>query len=130
MARMRTKGFRVVLWHQDESDVNQKDPSRKLPGNLYAQYLRQVIRQSQCEMQWALPWFVAQASYHVLVDEASPDILRAQASLWKSGVALQGPDTDALKVPLRESNGQGVHFSREGLYAHAAASAQYLLLWI
>ena len=45
---MRPKGFRAVLWHQGESDANQKDPSRKLPGNLYAQYLKRVIRQSQC----------------------------------------------------------------------------------
>ena len=89
-----------------------------------------MIRQSQSELQWAIPWFVAQASYHVPGDEASPDIRRAQASLWKSGVALQGPDTDALKGSLRESNGQGVHFSREGLHAHAAAWAQCLLPWI
>ncbi|MAN30621.1 MAG: hypothetical protein CMI65_05595 [Pedosphaera sp.] len=133
MARMRSmgpKGFRAVLWHQGESDANQKDPRCTLPGNLYAQYLKRVIRQSQSEMQWAIPWFVAQASYHVPGDEASTDIRRAQASLWKSGVALQGPDTDALKGPLRESNGQGVHFSREGLHAHAAAWAQCLLPWI
>ena len=89
-----------------------------------------MIRQSQSEMQWAIPWFVAQASYHGLGGEASPDIRRAQASLWRSGVALQGPDTDGLKGPPRESNGQGVHFSREGLHAHAAAWAQCLLPWI
>ena len=35
------------------------------------------------------PALIAQASYHVPGDEASPDIRAAQASLWKSGLALE-----------------------------------------
>jgi hypothetical protein len=44
----------------------------------------------------------------------------AQASLWKDGVALEGPDTDALKGSWREAGGTGVHFSGPGLREHAA----------
>jgi len=29
------RGFRAVLWHQGESDANQKDPTRTLPGLQY-----------------------------------------------------------------------------------------------
>jgi hypothetical protein len=28
-------GFRAVLWHQGESDANQKDTTRTLAGKLY-----------------------------------------------------------------------------------------------
>ena len=37
-------GFRAVLWHQGESDANQRDASRTLPGELYTTYLEQLIQ--------------------------------------------------------------------------------------
>lgn len=122
--RLGPHGFRAVLWHQGESDANQKAPTRTLPGDLYRQYLAQLIRDSRREIGWEAPWFVAQVSYHVPGDEASPDIRAAQASLWKDGLALAGPDSDALKGKLRERNGQGVHFSGPGLREHAARWAE------
>ena len=73
---------------------------------------------------------MAQVSYHVPGDEASPDIRAAQAALWQDGIALQGPDSDALKGDLRENNGQGVHFSAEGLKEHAQSWAEKILPWI
>lgn len=124
------KGFRAVLWHQGESDANQRDPGRTLPGEDYAKMLSRIISATRAQLGWEVPWFVAQTSYHVPGDEASPDIRRAQASMWKPGLALQGPDTDALKGMLRESYGQGVHFSREGLIAHGQAWAHCLLPWL
>jgi hypothetical protein len=39
MKQMDRHGIRAVLWHQGESDANQPDPSRTLPGNLYRKYL-------------------------------------------------------------------------------------------
>lgn len=123
-------GFRAVLWHQGESDANQADPTRTLPGNLYREYLERLIRESRREIGWDAPWFVAQASYHVPGDEASPDLRAAQASLWSDGIALEGPDSDALKGPLRESGGQGVHFSGEGLRVHAAKWAEKVAPWM
>ena len=38
MKQMGPHGFRAVLWHQGESDANQQDPTRTLPGNLYREY--------------------------------------------------------------------------------------------
>lgn len=129
MKQLGPHGFRAVLWHQGESDANQKAP-HTLPANLYRQYLTQLIHDSRREIGWDAPWFVAQASYHVPGDEASPDIRAAQKSLWDAGIALEGPDTDALKGKLREQNGQGVHFSGQGLREHAARWAEKVAPWV
>ncbi|MEQ1828110.1 MAG: sialate O-acetylesterase [Pirellula sp.] len=133
VARMKstgTAGFRAVLWHQGESDANQRDTTRTLAGNLYREYLTTVIQVSRREIGWPSPWFVAQASYHVPGDEASPDIRAAQASMWESGIAIEGPDSDALKGDLRENNGQGVHFSAKGLREHGKKWADKVGPWI
>jgi alpha-L-fucosidase len=124
------RGVRAVLWHQGESDANQQDPTRTLSGNLYRQYLERLIRDSRRELGWDAPWFVAQVSYHVPGDEASPEIRAAQKALWEAGVALEGPDTDALKGGLRESNGQGVHFSGQGLREHARLWVEKVAPWL
>lgn len=123
-------GFRAVLWHQGESDANQRDPARTLSGSLYRDCLEKLIRASRRDAGFEVPWFVAQASYHVPGDEGSDDIRAAQASLWKDGLALQGPDSDALKGPLRERNGQGVHFSGPGLRLHGQKWAERVGAWI
>ena len=130
MRPLGPRGFRAVLWHQGESDANQKDPTRTLPGPLYREFLERVIRDSRRDVGWEVPWFVARASYHVPGDEGSPEIRAAQASLWRDGVALEGPDSDALKGNLRDAGGQGVHFSGEGLRAHAAVWAERILPWL
>jgi hypothetical protein len=124
------RGFRAVLWHQGESDANQQDPHRTLPGERYRALLETLIRRSRADIGWEADWFVAQATYHVPGDESSPDIRAAQAAVVQDGVALAGPDTDALKGPLRERNGTGVHFSAAGLEAHAAAWAEILVPWL
>ncbi len=132
-ARLPHRGphsFRAVLWHQGESDANQKDPARTLPGPLYREYLEQIIRDSRRAIGWEAPWFVAQVSYHLPGDEASPEIRAAQASLWQHGIALEGPDSDALKGDLRENGGKGVHFSGAGLREHAARWAEKITPWL
>ena len=133
VARMQSlgpHGFRAVLWHQGESDANQKDAARTLPGTLYREYLERLIRDSRRAIGWEAPWFVAQVSYHVPGDERSDDIRAAQADLWKDGIALAGPDSDALVGDLRERDGQGVHFSGKGLRAHATKWAEKVLPWL
>lgn len=124
--------FRAVLWHQGESDANQKDATRTLSGKLYADYLRTLIARARKDalVLPVAPWFVAQVSYHGPEDVGSEDIRAAQASLWKDKVALEGPDSDALRGPLRDNGGKGVHFSGEGLKAHAHAWAEKLVPWI
>ena len=123
-------GFRAVLWHQGESDANQKDQTRTLKGNLYREYLEKVIKDSNDKIGWMAPWFVAQASYHVPGDEASPDIREAQASLWKDGVAFEGPDSDAIKGNFRQNKGKGVHFSGDGLREHATQWTGKITPWL
>jgi hypothetical protein len=130
MQQLGPQGFRAVLWHQGESDANQSDPTRTLPGRLYREYLELVIRQSRREIGWDAPWFVAQVSYHVPGDEASPEIRAAQASLWRDGLAQAGPDSDALKGDLREAGGKGVHFSGPGLREHAACWVEKVAPWL
>src|SRR4051812_4852850 len=96
VARMKSvgvQGFRAVLWHQGESDANQNDATRTLPGKLYREYLQNIIHESRRAIGWDAPWFVAQASYHLAGDEGSDDIRAAQASLWRDGIALEGPDS-------------------------------------
>jgi TolB protein len=123
-------GFRAVLWHQGESDANQKDATRTLPGKLYREYLEKLIRDTRKDVGWDVPWFVARASYHGPDDEGSADIRDAQAALWKDGVALEGPDTDALKGEWRDNGGKGVHFSGPGLREHAAKWVEKVAPWL
>lgn len=123
-------GCRAVLWHQGESDANQKDPTRTLPGPLYRESLATIIRESRRAAGGETPWFVAQVSYHSPADDGSPDIRAAQAALWQEGLALAGPDSDALRGEWRERNGQGVHFSGPGLRAHAARWVEKIAPWI
>ena len=130
MKQLGPHGFRAVLWHQGESDANQGDATHTLPGRLYRQYLEKVIRDSCHEIGWDAPWFVAQASYHTPDDRGSDDIRAAQKALWQTGVALEGPDTDALAGDYRDSGGKGVHFSGKGLRAHAALWAEKVTPWL
>jgi len=130
LRQLGPNGFRAVLWHQGESDANQKDPSRTLPGALYKKFVEQLIRDSRREAGWEVPWFVAQASYHGPEDTGSADIRAAQRSLWSSGIALEGPDTDALMRDLRDQAGKGVHFSGKGLREHGARWAEKVSSWL
>lgn len=123
-------GFRAVLWHQGESDANQKDATRTLSGRLYREYLEKLIRDSRSDTSFDAPWFVAQVSYHTPEDEGSDDIRAAQASLWRDGIAHEEPDSDALKGPLRQNAGQGVHFSGPGLREHGMKWAEKITPWI
>jgi hypothetical protein len=123
-------GLRAVLWHQGESDANQTDTSRTLPGTLYRKFLIEIITRSRKDIGWQVPWVVAQASYHTPGDERSQDIRAAQKSVSDSGIALLGPDTDLLKGELRENNGQGVHFSNVGLKEHAARWVEKITPWL
>jgi len=111
------QGFRALLWHQGESDANQQ-PGHEISGGDYARLLTRLIDASHRQAGWDFPWFVAQASYHSPADTGSAEIRDAQESLWKSGIALEGPDTDQLGGDNRQNGGRGVHFNDKGLQAH------------
>ena len=133
VARLRLLGpggFRAVLWHQGESDANQRDPSRTLSGDAYQRHLTLLIRESRRRTGWEFPWFVALASYHTPDDPGSEDLRAGQKAMWKSGIALEGPDTDTLTGNMRDNNGKGVHFSGPGLRAHGRLWAAKVAPWL
>ena len=110
-------GFRAVLWHQGESDINQK-PESEIRPDQYVQMLRHIIGSSRTRAGWDIPWFVAQVSYHNPGFTGSRLFRETQASLVEDGDALLGPNTDTLTGDNRQNNGKGVHFSAKGLEAH------------
>jgi hypothetical protein len=111
------QGFRALLWHQGESDV-QMDPEE------YYRKLRNVIQSSRSQAGWYVPWFVAQASYHNAAEPRFESVRGAQAKLWHDGIALEGPDTDTLTEEYRDLGGKGIHFSPKGLHAHGTLWAK------
>lgn len=130
MGQCGPEGFRAVLWHQGESDANQSDASRTLPGPLYEDALGNLIRAAKAASGRDAPWFVARASYHVPGDESSPDLRAAQAAVSRDGLAFPGPDTDRLAGPLRDSGGRGVHFSGAGQRRHGEAWSAVIAPWL
>ena len=124
MKQMGPNGFRAVLWHQGESDADQPDPKRTLIGKPYRQFLEQLIKDSRREIGWDAPWVVALVSSHG--GEGVPALRDAQKSLWDDGIAVEGPDSDALRGDLRD----GVHFSGKGLQKHGQAWAEKVSAWM
>lgn len=122
-------GFRAVLWHQGESDSHQQ-PEHEISGETYRRMLEDVILSSRKQAGWDIPWFVANVSYGNPETPSSPEIREAQQSLWRTKVALQGPDTDTLGPAYRQNGGKGVHFSDAGLKAHGLLWAHQVELYL
>jgi hypothetical protein len=122
-------GFRAILWHQGESDSHQK-PEHEISGETYRRMLEHVILSVRKQAGWDIPWFIANASYATPEIPSWPPVRKAQQSLWKSSVALEGPDTDTLGSPYRQNNGKGVHFSDAGLKAHGLLWADSVEKWL
>jgi hypothetical protein len=116
-------GFRALLWHQGESDAHQA-PEHSITAEQYKEMMMELIRDSRRQAGWNFPWIVAEATYHSPKDPADPELEQAQRSLWRSGIALEGPNTDSLGSEYRQNHGAGVHFSDAGLKAHGTLWAQ------
>jgi hypothetical protein len=129
MQELGPHGFRAILWHQGESDSHQAS-EHEIDGLTYRRMLEQVITNSRKEAGWYVPWFVAQASYHTTEDPSTPEVRQAQESLWESGIAFQGPDTDTLTASYRQDNGRGTHFNDAGLKAHGLLWARAVEVWL
>ena len=123
-------GFRAVLWHQGESDAGQTRSgypvSVHITGDQYRQFMETLIRASRKRAGWEIPWLVAQATYHSEQDRADEEFRGAQRALWDSRIALEGPDTDALRKEYRD----GVHFNALGLQAHGRLWAEKVGVWL
>lgn len=122
-------GFRALLWHQGESDAHQS-PGHQISADEYFAMMKTLILASWQDALWQFPWFVAEATYHNPSDRSSPEIRAAQRRLWRSGLALEGPDTDQLGPPYRQDHGRGVHFNAEGLQAHGRLWAEAIEPWL
>jgi len=123
-------GCRAVLWHQGESDAGQArsgyPASVQITGDQYRQFMEKLISASRARAGWEIPWFVAQATYHSEQDAADEEFRGAQRALWESKIALEGPDTDALRKEYRA----GVHFNAKGLQAHGRLWAEKVGAWL
>ena len=123
IAQLGYKGFRAVLWHQGESDV-------EMAPWEYGNALTQVIENSRHDAGWAIPWFVAKVSYHS-PENPSFETIRAEFdNVVRDGTALAGPDTDTLTGDNRDEDGKGIHFSVKGLTAHGRMWAKIVLDWL
>jgi hypothetical protein len=122
-------GLRAILWHQGESDSHQP-PEHEISAATYRRMLERVISSTRTAAGWPIPWFVAQATYHVPTDTSTPAIREAQQSLWQQGIALQGPDTDTLGPAYRQNSGTGTHLNDAGLKLHGQLWAQAVQAWL
>ena len=122
-------GFRAVLWHQGESDSHQPS-EHEITAEAYRRMLEHIIQATRSQAGWNIPWFVAQATYHTPEDTSCPPIREAQRSLWQSGIAFEGPDTDTLTAVYRQNNGKGTHFNDAGLKAHGQLWAHQVELYL
>ncbi|MCL5099301.1 MAG: sialate O-acetylesterase, partial [Candidatus Omnitrophica bacterium] len=123
-------GVRAILWHQGESDAGQArsgyPADRQISGQQYYDFMETLILASRTGAGWNVPWFVAQATYHSEQDPADEEFRMAQAALWRGGIVLEGPDTDALRAEYRA----GVHFNARGLRRHGELWAEKVGAWL
>lgn len=123
-------GFRAVLWHQGESDAGQArsgyPADRQITGAQYAGFMKLLIDSSRKHAGWDIPWITAVTTYHSEADAQDEEFRAAQQSLWKNGLAIQGPDTDELRKEYRA----GVHFNEKGLKKHGELWAEHVLAWL
>jgi hypothetical protein len=106
------QGFRLVLWHQGESDG-------ATPPEEYARRLRTIIEEANGRAGWVFPWMVARVT-----------ATRGQDLLVAQNAALAGPDTDLLQGEFRGRNGTDVHFSALGLRRHGEFWAEKVGAWL
>jgi len=124
------QGFRAVLWHQGESDAGQVrwgyPADRQITGEQYTKFMEKLIRASRARAGWEVPWFVALTTIHSPTEPPDEEFRSAQKALWESGLAGEGPDTDALNGDNRVD----VHFSGKGLRAHGKLWADKVGAWL
>jgi hypothetical protein len=130
LAALGPFGCRAVLWHQGESDAGQvrggATADQQISGAQYGAFMETLIRESRERVHWNVPWFTAQATYHSETDSADEEFRAAQKAAWDKGLAMPGPDTDALRGELRA----GVHFKAAGLQKHGALWVEKVAPWL
>lgn len=117
-------GFRALLWHQGESDAG-----ANMTAAAYADGLGAIITEMRRVSGREFPWFAAKVSYRPGKPPYAP-VTDGQKILWDKGLALEGPDTDAMVGDLRDHGGKGIHFSKRGLKVHGEAWAEKVGAWL
>ena len=129
-AALGLHGFRAVLWHQGESDAGQARagyPAEvQITGEQYFEFMRKLIRASQKQAGWPVPWITAQTTYHGEGDASDAEFRAAMKKLWDQKLSWQGPDTDTLRAEYRD----GVHFNAKGLQKHGLMWADKVSAWL
>ena len=106
-------GVRAVLWHQGESDT-----LVKTSAETYCERIKTIVEALNKDAGYALPWLVAQASFHPGSQPPEQELVaKGQQLLWSKQICFQGPNTDDLLGP--EYRHDGVHFNQKGLEQHA-----------
>ena len=108
---------RAILWAQGEADSG-------MSADRYAQCLETIIRSANelTKSSSSVPWVVATSSY--VCGAAVRNVRQGQEQVVASGLALRGPDTDALGPLHRQAD--GVHFNAGGTRALASLWADAL----
>lgn len=117
-------GFRALLWHQGESDSTHTIGTTRTSGDAYYANLKRVITSLRADAGWNFPFVVAQASLWPVdtLPVGDPNVTGAQQRLWADGIALAGPNSDALGLEYRQTlavSESRVHFPPAGIAAHA-----------
>jgi len=117
-----TNGARAVLWHQGESDS-----LASTTASAYAQQLSNVVTQSRVVAGWAVPWGIAEVSFHPGATRAQEEPVAAgqRLCLYTLSNSFRGPRTDDLNLEGKLSD--TVHFNAAGLTDHAQQWANALI---
>ena len=86
--------------------------------------MTRIIRSSTRDAGREFPWFVAKDSYGSPEHPSFDPIRQVHQTLWDTGVALEGPDTDTLTGDMRDFEGKGIHLSPKGLKKHGEMWAE------
>jgi len=111
-------GFRAVLWHQGESDS-----IANVTAATYKSNIASIIAQSRIDAGWAIPWYLAEASFHpaTYLSQEEPVAAGQRAEVYADPLVYLGPTTDGFH--LEDANGgklfDTVHFNAAGLMDHA-----------
>jgi len=115
----KKNGIRAVLWHNGETDSNQK----MLPS-VYKSHLKELISNFRKDIGDDIPWVIAQASFYATrldngtcVVDYNSQIADAQLEFLSDSNLMQlfqGPSTDNIEIPRNNDlDAYCVHFSRK-----------------
>lgn len=104
-------GFKAALWHQGETDsIN------AVSAATHSGYLNSIISQSRIDAGWAIPWYIAEVSFHGSSNIAKQEPVAAgqRATVIGDPLTFLGPSTDELHL----TGGGTLHFNTDGLTRH------------